>query len=484
MDKKIPSHVFSTAKFSNGEKISDIITKYKVRILYLGGNRNGSYFKKDTVDQMCEKMGGVPIIGYYSKDHGDFTSHFGEYIQKVINPETGATCEDYLDTVPYGFIPTDPEVGWEKVTDDDGVEREYLTTTVYLWDGRYPELNVLHEGRPNNLSMELDPETVEGDWISVMNEGIESEYFCFSHADFLGLCILGKDVEPCFEGADFEPLFALEQGNKLKDVLKNMSVELKNALSYSATENDEHEENEPATAVEDTAEQEVEPVVNNELGDDAEDSNVAADATYIEFTPEDVSESKEEFVFAQEADEEEKEPTDEELRAIENSESEGNLDENLDDLDNFEEPEAEHISIDDLLAENQNLKSSLQDLQDKFNLMKEDFDKANSELTLIHARPDKYSYLDGEKNNIDSASYEKFYNDVDKYSLDSLKTAVKLCGYEYLKTLVNRNFSLLEQEPKKEDSSKAIIHNFDTHEDAVDSAPEWVKEVIKAQNKN
>jgi hypothetical protein len=116
--------------------------------------------------------------------------------------------------------------------------------------------------------------------------------------------------------------------------------------------------------------------------------------------------------------------------------------------------------------------------------MKENFDKANDELTLIHARPDKYSYLEGEKNNIDSASYEKFYKDVDKYSLDSLKTAVKLCGYEYLKTLVNRNFSLLEQEPKKEDSSKAIIHNFDTHEDAVDSAPEWVKEVIKAQNKN
>ena len=130
MDKKIPSHAFSTAKFSNGEKISDIITKYKVRILYLGGNRNGSYFKKDTVDQMCEKMGGVPIIGYYSKDHGDFTSHFGEYIQKVLNPETGATCEDYLDTVPYGFIPTDPEVGWEKVTDDDGVEREYLTAKI------------------------------------------------------------------------------------------------------------------------------------------------------------------------------------------------------------------------------------------------------------------------------------------------------------------------------------------------------------------
>lgn len=47
--------------------------------------------------------------------------------------------------------------------------------------------------------MELDSEKMEGHWATDNNEGIE--FFIINDAIFTKLCILGDDVEPCFEGA-------------------------------------------------------------------------------------------------------------------------------------------------------------------------------------------------------------------------------------------------------------------------------------------
>ena len=49
-------------------------------------------------------------------------------------------------------------------------------------------------------SMELNPETIKGDWTIIDGQ----EYFVYTFAEMKGFCVLGDDKEPCFEGSAFE----------------------------------------------------------------------------------------------------------------------------------------------------------------------------------------------------------------------------------------------------------------------------------------
>jgi hypothetical protein len=105
-------------------------------------------------------------------------------------------------TKPYGFVSPDAKVWFQKFEEPDefgnSVVREYLMTTGYLWTGQFEEVRkVVDEGRPQ--SMELDEETLDGRWSKDYNKDIE--FFIINDAIFSKLCILGNDVEPCFEGA-------------------------------------------------------------------------------------------------------------------------------------------------------------------------------------------------------------------------------------------------------------------------------------------
>ena len=71
-------------------------------------------------------------------------------------------------------------------------------TTGYLWSGQFEELSkVINEGQPQ--SMELDSDSLQGHWATDNNLGID--FFIINDATFSKLCILGDNVEPCYEGA-------------------------------------------------------------------------------------------------------------------------------------------------------------------------------------------------------------------------------------------------------------------------------------------
>ncbi len=175
--------------------ISPFIQKGEVKVLYTGENRNGSFISRETAESMGKTLRGAPIVGYYREDVGDFRDH-GEKI-----------TWDYDDfkfecmTKPYGFVPLDAPVWFQKFTDTDDfgkeIVREYLMTTCYLWAGQFEEARLpLKEGRPH--SMELDNDTLDGHW-ATNDKGIE--FFIINDANITKLCILGNDVEPCFEGS-------------------------------------------------------------------------------------------------------------------------------------------------------------------------------------------------------------------------------------------------------------------------------------------
>lgn len=190
------------------EKIDNQKSKARVRIFYRGLNRNGTYITEDLTEELIATLPGTPIVGDYDKEKGDFTQHMG--VEK---------------TKGYGFVPLDMNFAWETHEDPDGVEREYACCDVILWTGRYDEAAEIIE---KTQSMELDPDTIEGTW--KISQGVP--VFTFSKAEFFGLCVLGDDCNPCFEGSSFYTL-----DNYQKQAIKEMRSEYADHLKLFTTTN-------------------------------------------------------------------------------------------------------------------------------------------------------------------------------------------------------------------------------------------------------
>ena len=183
MERQIPIY-FNDVSFSSPlEPIANIPTigKTKVRVFTKYRNRNGSYITDEMADQLIASAisSHVPVVGFFDKENGDFTTHVPEDLANA-----------------YGFC--DEFLGWEKHLDEDGVEREYATFSVFLFTNYFSAANKI-VGNPQ--SMELDPDSIEGNWVAMDEDG--TEYFVYEKATMKGFTVLGKDIEPCFQGAAF-----------------------------------------------------------------------------------------------------------------------------------------------------------------------------------------------------------------------------------------------------------------------------------------
>ena len=219
----------SSPEFINIEGISPFASKCEIKVLYLGGNRNGSFIDKETAAQMAQTLPGCPIVGYYSESVEDFRDH-GD--QMIID---GDGIKFRCLTTPYGFVAPDAKVWFQEFedTDDFGntIVRTYLMTEGYLWTEQYQEAQrVINEGRPQ--SMELDEKTLKGYWSTDVNRGVD--FFIINDAIFSKLCILGEDVEPCFEGASVTaPAVSstFSKDDKFAHTLFTMMKELKELIN-------------------------------------------------------------------------------------------------------------------------------------------------------------------------------------------------------------------------------------------------------------
>lgn len=175
------------------------MSKCDIKVLYTGKNRNGSMISKEIATKMASTLRGSPIVGYYRKDKEDFGDHGHRMIL-----DCDGIKEEVL-TIPYGFVATDAKVWFQTFEDtdefDNKVEREYLMCEGYIWNGQFKEADkILKEGQPQ--SMEIEGSTLEGHWAEDNSTG--RDFFIITDAEFSKLCILGDDVEPCFEGASIQ----------------------------------------------------------------------------------------------------------------------------------------------------------------------------------------------------------------------------------------------------------------------------------------
>ena len=186
-------------EFINVTSINPLISKCEIKVLYVGANRNRSFIDKNAATAIGRTLPGSPIVGYYKKNKNDYADH-GE---QIIFDDEGMKINDL--TKPYGFVPTDAQVWFQKFIDVDAngveTEREYLMTVGFLWTGQYEEAQKIYESPDGNPhSMKLHEETLQGHWSKDIKTGVD--FFIINDAIIHNLCILGEDVEPCFEGAD------------------------------------------------------------------------------------------------------------------------------------------------------------------------------------------------------------------------------------------------------------------------------------------
>ena len=228
--------------------ISPLISACDIKVLYLNENRNRSFISKEVATEMAKSLRGSPIVAAYSEKTEDFLDH-GD----VITMDAEGVHFSCL-TKPYGFVSPDAKVWFQDFedTNDFGetVIRTYLMTTGYLWTGAYPEANLaIDEGRAQ--SMELNEDTIQGHWSIKGNSNVQ--FYIIDDAIVEKLCILGEDIEPCFEGAsvtapDVSKNFTMDK--TFTKSLYDMMIELKFALKGGKTTMDDIKTIELETPVE------------------------------------------------------------------------------------------------------------------------------------------------------------------------------------------------------------------------------------------
>jgi len=169
---------FPVSIYGKLEPVNDVLSKARVRIFYKYANRNGTYITDEFADELIKSLPGVPVKGIYNGN--DYTDH----------------GQERNDGQIYGFVPETYNFAWEEFVDVDDVTRTYACCDVLLFTALYPEASaIVGKGQ----SMELYAPTLRYHYSFIKGQ----KYVVFDHGCFLGLQVLGDNVEPCFEGAAF-----------------------------------------------------------------------------------------------------------------------------------------------------------------------------------------------------------------------------------------------------------------------------------------
>ena len=425
--------------------INPLMSKCEIKVFYLGENRNHSYITKDVATEMAKTLRGAPIVGYYKDSKEDFADH-GE---KVTFDDEGIHFE--CMTRPYGFVAPDAKVWFQKFDDYDdfgnSVTREYLMTTGYLWTGQYEECKSVVEGDGKPHSMELDEETLDGRWSENIKTGMD--FFIINDAIISKLCVLGDDVEPCFEGSSVtapkvSASFNLDDGFKrtLFTMMQDLKAALEGGNKMSLDEN---------TVV--TPEADVTPNTEDTFteGTDNVDNIVQNDAT----------ENQENIETPVTEDFSKKEEDEEKKTKCQKEEEE--KDDSSDDKKDEEDEDKKKFSA--LSAEHEALKAQFSELQKD------------------------YQALIAFKNEVESAKKDEmiksFYmlSDEDKKEVVDNKDKFTLEEIESKLSVIFTKKSLAEMSIKTEsDAEEKPTVTFGLDDASIDSVPAWISAVRNTKN--
>lgn len=423
--------------------INPFMSSCEIKVLYVGENRNRSFISKQTAMDMAKTLRGAPIVGYYKDSKEDFADHG----RQMVFDDEGIHFNCL--TRPYGFVAPNAKVWFQKFEEkddfDNSIEREYLMTTGYLWTGQFQQAqSIIDQGKPQ--SMELDDDTLEGHWATNTKNNLE--FFIINDAIFTKLCILGDDVEPCFEGASItkpqiSSNFSRTLDNNFKYTLFTMINELKDAL-----EGGNNMAKEEFTA----------EVENIEPGKESENTESTTESTFTEEQQPSELDSSDPVLEETEVQPSETFKKEEEEKEEKTSEEP----EGSNDTDNKEEDEEDKDKY-ALLEQQYNLLTS------QYQELKEEYEKLlQFKLDIEDKQKDALIsefYMLSEEDKKDILEHKT------EYSLEEIKAKLAVICYQ---KKVNFNSDTSDKIDNKEKEKQDIVF---TYTDSESSLPDWVKAV-------
>ena len=437
--------------------INPLISQCEIKVFYVGENRNHTIITKEVASEMAKTLRGTPIVGYYNENKGDYEGHE----ERITIDNEGIKFECL--TKPYGFVAPDAKIWFQKFLeyDDSGqqIEREYLMTTGYLWTGQFEEAQaILNEGRPE--SMELDEETLKGKWTK--NSKTNIDFFIINDAIFSKLCILGEDVEPCFEGADItSPNISAQFTKSADDNFRNTLYTMMQELRY-ALEGGQKMEN-------------TQTIVGNEMNAEVVNTNS---------TNEEVAPAAETIPTENDVVPSDYEKKPEEKDDKETSNSEGSKDKETSKNEDSKDKE-EDKKKEDYACKNDEEKKKYQALQTEFTKLSEDFKNLQrecQELLQFKAKAE-----DEKKDNLIGQFYmlsddDEVKKDVtqnkSKYSLEEIESKLSVACFRKKVNFDLNNNQKNDKEIEQTVEQPAITYSLESVADS-DNKPEWLKAVDK-----
>lgn len=420
--------------------INPLISKCEIKVFYLGPNRNKTLIDKETATEMSTSLRGSPIVGYYKPEKGDFEDH-GDIVT-IEGSKVTFGCK----TIPYGFVAPDAKVWFQcfEQFDEEGNShiREYLMTEGYLWTGQYPECkNVIDEGRPQ--SMELDKDTLNGYWSENIKPNME--FFIINDAIFSKLCILGEDVEPCFEGASLYSNNQKSMGSTLYTMMKDLETALKGGKEQMDKDLNITPQETPETQTP-TPETEAPAPTDTQ----AEDTSTGAESTSAE-------DAADAYAKEDKEDKKEDKPADKENEA--------------DDMSEEEKKKATENKCGD---DEEKKKYSL--LEEQCNTLKSQLESAQATINELNAfklkiEQEEKKKLIGSFYMLSEEDKQDVVTNIDKYSLDEIEAKLSVIC---VRKKVNFN---LEDSNKNDNNTdeKNPATTFNLNGTGGDSTPGWIK---------
>ena len=434
-------------EFINLKPLNPLISQCQIKVCYVSEkpNRNQSIITKEVAREMANSLPGSPIVGYYNEVEKDFEGH-----NRDIEFSDGKiTIKDV--TRPYGFVDLSAKCWFQKFL-ENGKEREYLMTEGYLWTGQYPESKrILEKG--NNQSMELDENLISGEWTK--NSNGEPQFFIINEAIISKLCILGEDVEPCFEGAQISKVqFSFE--DSFKKELFSMIQQLKEILNEGGAPMEENMIETPEVVEEET------------LTPEAEVEETLAPETEVT-AAEEVDAPETEFVEKEKEEEGEEEICPKCGKPLSECECEEDEEEEEDKKDKYNLDEIQEYV--DLSNNYSSLNTKYEQLLNEYNLMKEEYVEL-VEFKKSAEKKDKQKMIDSFYM-LSEEDKKEVQENIDTYSLDDIEAKLSIICVR------NKVSFDLETEETKVNPTTYNLDDAD-----IDDTPAWIKAVQMVAKKD
>lgn len=225
MDKLNVKYDFSTSAISDIRDINSSFAKGRLKVMYLGANRNKTFFSRDAVQRALPSLKNVPVVCNWSYEDGIIGGHDMDCIT-----DANGNMRMMNLTDPCGVVPDHAKFSFVTEFDDNGISHEYLVVDdVILWK---------RQDVFSHIKNDLDGKVDHSMEVTILDKAVNAEgQVDIKDFEFTALCLLERD-KPCFQGSELELYSENNNAERFRAKFEQMLEEMKNITPVNTSNED------------------------------------------------------------------------------------------------------------------------------------------------------------------------------------------------------------------------------------------------------